>query len=57
LNHCNGLVDRVARDAARPAYVPDNGPGRHWRCRDCGQWFWKGGHWASVAERLSAIRE
>ena len=54
---CNGLVDRVANDAARPAYVPDDGPDRHWRCRDCGQWFWKGGHWASVADRVASIGE
>jgi hypothetical protein len=26
-----------------------------WRCRDCGQWFWKGGHWASVANRLDDL--
>lgn len=25
-----------------------------WRCRDCGRWFWKGGHWESVATRLDA---
>jgi len=53
----------------RPEYVPDDvgaspaggtgsadgDPRPAWRCRDCGQWFWKGGHWASVAERLGEI--
>jgi len=52
----------------RPEYVPDDAgaspagesdsaddPRPAWRCRDCGQWFWKGGHWASVAERLDAV--
>ena len=50
---CNGPVERVALDAPRPSYVPADGPERHWRCRDCGQWFWKGSHWASVDERLA----
>ncbi|TKX80059.1 Mut7-C RNAse domain-containing protein [Halorubrum sp. SD626R] len=53
----------------RPEYVPDDvgaspaggaesavdDPRPAWRCRDCGRWFWKGGHWASVAERLDAL--
>ena len=52
---CNGPVERVAPDAPRPSYVPADGPDRHWRCRDCGQWFWKGSHWASVAERLAEV--
>ena len=26
-----------------------------WRCRDCGRWFWKGGHWESVAARLAEV--
>jgi len=26
-----------------------------WRCTDCGQWFWKGGHWADVAARLDGL--
>lgn len=50
---CNGPVERVAPDAPRPSYVPADGPDRHWQCLDCGQWFWKGSHWASVAERLA----
>ena len=52
---CNGLLKRVTLDAPRPSYVPADGPDRHWRCRDCGQWFWKGSHWASVAERLTEV--
>ena len=34
---------------------PDADPRPAWRCRDCGRWFWKGSHWASVAERLDAV--
>ena len=60
---CNGPVERVASPEAdglpgdRPDYVPDDvgtdRPG--WRCADCGQWFWKGGHWEDVAARLEGI--
>jgi len=50
----------------RPDYVPDDvgaSPARDsasdarpaWRCRDCGRWFWKGGHWESVASRLADV--
>ena len=50
---CNGPVERVEPDAPRPSYVPSDGPTRYWQCHDCGQWFWKGSHWAAVAERLA----
>ncbi|OYR52259.1 hypothetical protein DJ73_11070 [Halorubrum sp. Ea1] len=54
----------------RPEYVPDDvgaspavgsdsaadtDPRPAWRCRDCGRWFWKGGHWESVAARLDDL--
>jgi uncharacterized protein with PIN domain len=55
----------------RPEYVPDDvgaspagdatdddsaaDPRPAWRCRDCGRWFWKGGHWESVADRLAEV--
>jgi uncharacterized protein with PIN domain len=35
--------------------APDADPRPAWRCRDCGRWFWKGGHWDSVAERLAEV--
>ena len=58
---CNGGVERVGAGADpvpdRPDYVPDDvgseRPG--WRCTDCGQWFWKGGHWDDVAARLDDV--
>ncbi|ELZ59371.1 MULTISPECIES: Mut7-C RNAse domain-containing protein [Halorubrum] len=47
----------AAADADRPDYVPDDvgmdRPG--WRCVDCGQWFWKGGHWDDVAARIDRV--
>ncbi|WP_232687447.1 Mut7-C RNAse domain-containing protein [Halobacterium zhouii] len=48
---CNGRLERVASDAPRPEYVPDD-VSPVWRCRDCGQWFWQGSHWDDVRTRL-----
>jgi len=67
---CNGPVDRVGSvgnaGVDPPEYVPDDvgrpvedasgGDARPaWRCRDCGRWFWKGGHWDDVAARLETL--
>ena len=53
---CNGQVERVAdpSDDARPEYVPDDVE-PVWRCRECGQWFWKGSHWEHVSSRVESI--
>ncbi|PSQ40099.1 hypothetical protein BRD13_00720 [Halobacteriales archaeon SW_5_70_135] len=51
---CNGRLEGVGRedsDGERPAYVPETAD-PVWRCRDCGQRFWRGSHWADVRERL-----
>ncbi|MYL66214.1 Mut7-C RNAse domain-containing protein [Halorubrum distributum] len=60
---CNGPVERVGAPEANaaptdpPDYVPDDvgsdRPG--WRCTECAQWFWKGGHWDDVAARLDDL--
>ena len=58
---CNGAVERFSpgsdQTPDRPDYVPDDvgvdRPG--WRCPDCGQWFWKGGHWDDVAARIDRV--
>ncbi|SFR37644.1 Mut7-C RNAse domain-containing protein [Halogeometricum limi] len=52
---CNGPVERVAGTDAVPAYAPDPGDEALWRCRDCGQVFWKGSHWDDVATRLEDV--
>jgi hypothetical protein len=56
---CNGSVAELAEDAARPAYAPETTPEgepmRIWRCRDCGQCFWKGSHWTRVSETLAEL--
>lgn len=53
---CNGRLEHVgdADNGAtdRPAHVPDVDA---YRCRDCGQWFWKGSHWEDVRETLAAL--
>jgi hypothetical protein len=50
---CNGDVERVD-PAGVPEYVPDD-EDRVWRCRDCGQHFWKGSHWDEVRETLADL--
>ena len=55
--------DYVPDDVGRPvddatAVGPDDeptDPRPAWRCRDCGRWFWKGGHWEDVAARLERV--
>ncbi len=52
---CNGPVERARPETPTPEYAPDPRTERVWRCRECGQHFWKGSHWEDVAERLSGI--
>jgi len=52
---CNGTLDRVAGDDSVPDYAPDPTGTDVWRCRDCGQHFWKGSHWDDVAAILDAL--
>lgn len=42
---CNGVVAAVDADEPTPEYAPDPSGTDIWRCRDCGQCFWKGSHW------------
>ena len=52
---CNGRLARVDdAETTRPAYVPD-GQSPVWRCGDCEQWFWRGGHWEQVADTLASV--
>lgn len=54
---CNGTVERVHSDEPTPEYAPDPHAVDVWRCETCGQHFWKGSHWDSVAETLARARE
>lgn len=52
---CNGVLDPVPADGRTPAYAPDPAETDCYRCRDCGQVFWRGSHWDDVRERLAAL--
>ncbi len=56
---CNGHLERVQSPSEEsasevPEYVP-GGTRPIWRCRACGQYFWKGSHWDDVRSTLSEI--
>jgi uncharacterized protein with PIN domain len=52
---CNGPVDPVGASESVPDYAPDPSETPCYRCRDCGQVFWKGSHWDDVRERLAGL--
>jgi len=52
---CNGLLEGVDRTEPTPDYAPDPHEKTVWRCRECGQHFWRGSHWDDVAATLSSL--
>ncbi|MBX0321687.1 Mut7-C RNAse domain-containing protein [Halomicroarcula sp. F13] len=52
---CNAPVERVDRTEPTPDYAPDPAEEPVWRCRDCGQHFWRGSHWDDVADTLAEL--
>lgn len=53
---CNGRVERHSNQVdALPEYVPSDLDQQLYRCRACGQFFWKGSHWEHVGARLREI--
>jgi uncharacterized protein with PIN domain len=47
---CNGELEEAAKEAAE-GKVPQNTlehNERFWRCKSCGKFFWKGGHWVNI---------
>jgi hypothetical protein len=52
---CNGAVDAVGADGSVPDYAPDPAETTCYRCRECGQVFWKGSHWDDVRERIERV--
>lgn len=57
---CNGKLAPVDYDAAgmeAPEYVPTDldAADSVSRCRDCGQWFWKGSHWDRMAATIEGL--
>ncbi len=53
---CNGVVEPLSGDDSVPEYAPDPAETALWRCRDCGQVFWRGSHWRDVEARLTDLR-
>lgn len=49
---CNGPLATVGPEEPTPEYAPDPRDTDVWRCRDCGQYFWKGSHWDRVERTL-----
>ena len=52
---CNGPLERVDPGEPTPEYAPGPEECTVWRCRDCGQCFWKGSHWDRVGETLTRV--
>jgi len=52
---CNGPLERVDRTEPTPDYAPETHEETVWRCRNCGQHFWKGSHWADVSDTLDEL--
>ena len=61
---CNGRLEHVAHpgrqcagersdDEPVPAHVPEDEA--VFRCQDCGQWFWRGSHWADVKQTVGSL--
>ncbi|ACV49092.1 MULTISPECIES: Mut7-C RNAse domain-containing protein [Halomicrobium] len=54
---CNGRLDAVDADRSTPDYAPKPDETDVWRCRACGQHFWRGSHWDDVAETIAEIED
>ena len=54
---CNGLLDRVAKDAIEHRLLPKTR--RYYEefaiCRDCGRIYWKGSHYQDMQRRLERL--
>lgn len=49
---CNGELVAVAPGSGTPEYAPDPAAVECWRCRSCGQLFWRGSHYERMKEAL-----
>ncbi|MEF8778642.1 MAG: Mut7-C RNAse domain-containing protein [Natronomonas sp.] len=52
---CNGKLVAVAPNDDTPKYAPDPGETDCWRCRACGQVFWKGSHYERMAATIESV--
>ena len=53
-SRCNGVLERMTEGSGAPD-GPDPETEPVWRCRDCGQHYWKGSHWTNLRERLESV--
>ena len=51
---CGGGLDRVEKEAVRDRIPPRTAlwQDEYYLCRGCGRLFWRGTHWARIADRL-----
>jgi len=49
---CNGSLEPVPAGADTPGYAPDPDGTDCWRCRSCGQVFWRGSHYDRMRATL-----
>lgn len=54
-SRCNGLLEEIDDGDVVPPSAPDPAEEQCWRCRECGQVYWKGSHWDDVAARLGRL--
>ena len=53
---CNGKLLAISPKTETPEYAPDSTEIDCWRCRSCGQLFWKGSHYDRMKETLENVR-
>lgn len=56
---CNVPIEPVSKDAAKD-HVPQGVYARHdefWTCRQCGRFYWKGGHYDHVLAKVRDVAE
>ena len=49
---CNGRLESLEAGTDTPGYAPDSRETDCWRCRSCGQVFWRGSHYERMKETL-----
>lgn len=52
---CNGRLDPVDPGGDTPEYAPDPGETDCWRCRSCGQLFWRGSHYERMRGTIEEV--
>lgn len=53
-SRCNGPLERI-HGGSLPEAAPDPSNERVWRCRDCGQCYWRASHWENLRARIEEL--